>query len=540
MKLCKYEPLGQYLQRKDENRITMTFEQIEGVLGSSLPDYFKQYPAGWYGTAEGSPTHKQKEAWQSHGYIVETVDLNKKEVTFIKQGEERQRKEKQYSSEPYYYTITKSFFDSGITMPPSRVDDFLFGEEIPLGEGRKMTVTLAGRDYESTLRYAPHTRAKDHHALRFNSELLKELQQNFVVGDRILIKPIARGRIEISKDESIIDINKMVVVALWIGKYNDERGGHELFNLTKNPIDGRFYGNCPETDNMPIQNFGAKSSDEYIDGITVVYATKKKNSSDYEIIAFAPDARVFAKGQSGAGLSRTFIDKIGKEETASYSVVSDTLYNFEDKANKFTIPKSKNKNPFRNQRIYADKHPVLMKDIANYIENILVGKEIMDDDIDEQDEIQRAEPTTQKEIEGSADRPLTIVNGAQGKKFGKDSKYSKAAIDMANYECQADGCKTFKNRKGNPYMEGHHLIPCTLTNAQYFKDKYNKNIDCVENIVCICPTCHRAIHFGDEPTRTEILKKLFTPKRAEALKKVGIPITLEELLKLYKKQQHKV
>ena len=35
-------------------------------------------------------------------------------------------------------------------------------------------------------------------------------------------------------------------------------------------------------------------------------------------------------------------------------------------------------------------------------------------------------------------------------------------------------------------------------------NKFKKNIDCIENIVCLCPTCHRRIHFGSDEEKRAI------------------------------------
>jgi 5-methylcytosine-specific restriction protein A len=335
------------------------------------------------------------------------------------------------------------------------------------------------------------------------------------------------------KSKHGINIKKMVVVLLGAGKYVKTRIGHELFNMKPNPIDEKFYGYCPDTPNMPINRFGARNADKSIDGILVVYAKKKEQGSDYEITGFAPNATVFREGQSGKGMCRTFRDKNGQEETSGYSVVSSTLYNLENKANKFTITKGKDTNPFRNQRIYAEQHPDLLKKIAAYCENIMDDKEMLDDDFGEQEEIQKAEPATRREIEGSAGRELSIANGRQGQSVRKIMGISKAALVAASFKCLANpGHETFFTNQGKQYMEGHHLIPCTLANAKYYKEKYGKNIDCFENIASLCPTCHRAVHFGDEQTRTKILTKLHALQETK-LRSVGIPIMLEELLGLY-------
>ena len=74
----------------------------------------------------------------------------------------------------------------------------------------------------------------------------------------------------------------------------------------------------------------------------------------------------------------------------------------------------------------------------------------------------------------------------------KSARVSKYALRKAGYKCEADKCHaTFNTAKGVQYMEGHHLIPCTTSNAVAFYEKFSVNIDCPENIVCLCPTCHR-------------------------------------------------
>ena len=83
-KMSKYDSLGQYLERNGNNYVNLTFSEIEKVLGFQLPAYLYKYPAGWYGTAEGSPTHKQKAVWCSYGYQVETVNLKEETVVFYK------------------------------------------------------------------------------------------------------------------------------------------------------------------------------------------------------------------------------------------------------------------------------------------------------------------------------------------------------------------------------------------------------------------------------------------------------------------------
>lgn len=333
-----------------------------------------------------------------------------------------------------------------------------------------------------------------------------------------------------------LDVRKMVVVDLYTGSYNKERTGHELYNLDRNPVDGYFYGYCPPHDGINISVFGANRTDEFVDDILVVYVTKKKDSNNREIIAFCLNARVFRKGQFDDKLCRNVKDKDGEESVATYSIKSNNLEYLKNKYNKFEININEyNNRMFRSQRFYGGKYPELDKKIIAYIESVIENREFLDNDnSDEQEEIQRSEPATQTEIQYSPEKPLNIVDSNQGKIIAKNNRISKSALIEAKYTCVINQShKTFITTNGTPYMEGHHLIPCTVSNSELFMDKYHKNIDCVENIVCLCPNCHREVHCGEWNSKSQKIRKMFT-KQKEKLVKAGLLIDEEELLNLYK------
>lgn len=66
----KYLPLQNYLSKKTGFSLRMTFEEIESVLGDSLPKSAYKYPAWW---ANGEKAHKHSLAWVDAGWKVETV-----------------------------------------------------------------------------------------------------------------------------------------------------------------------------------------------------------------------------------------------------------------------------------------------------------------------------------------------------------------------------------------------------------------------------------------------------------------------------------
>lgn len=320
---------------------------------------------------------------------------------------------------------------------------------------------------------------------------------------------------------------RMMIVDMNSGSYVENRDGHEKFNLEKNSIDGRYYGYCPPLDKIDIyKNFGAKKQENFVTGILVIYVRKKENSKNREIIGFIPNATIYGTPQLDENLHRTHQDG----RIASYSIVSDTLIDLRNETNKFEIEIAKYSSYiFRSQRHY-NTYPELNKSIITYIEGILDSSS---DDIEEQRRIQQSDPAIPSELSMAADRNLNILSNSQGRSVSKDGRIAKAALEKKYYTCQIDPeHKTFLTTRNIPYMEGHHLIPCTVANAKYFWEKYGKNIDCLENIVCLCPTCHRAVHFGEKSTKEEMIKTMYS-QQAEQLKKVGIRITEKELLALY-------
>ncbi|PGO26417.1 McrA protein [Bacillus cereus] len=105
---------------------------------------------------------------------------------------------------------------------------------------------------------------------------------------------------------------------------------------------------------------------------------------------------------------------------------------------------------------------------------------------------------------------------------------SRKAISQANYTCMIDARhKTFTAKSSNkPYIEAHHLI-CISRQADF-----EYELDRIENIVALCPTCHRLFHYGSDIERADILERIHS-KFADALSEAGIYIPLPELKKMY-------
>ncbi len=74
--MSKYDPLGEYLAKQTTSPITLTFKQVEDVLGFPLPQSAYNHRPWW---ANGA---SQANIWLSRGWRTEKVDMGGNQVTF--------------------------------------------------------------------------------------------------------------------------------------------------------------------------------------------------------------------------------------------------------------------------------------------------------------------------------------------------------------------------------------------------------------------------------------------------------------------------
>ncbi len=162
--------------------------------------------------------------------------------------------------------------------------------------------------------------------------------------------------------------------------------------------------------------------------------------------------------------------------------------------------------------------------------------------IDEEDEtayIEKVDSIKETNINENAGdgahtvEPVAVSKFDVGRRFRTNPLLGKIAIKKAYYSCEKDyQHETFISKKTQQkYMEAHHLIPVCFQKEVW--DKYHINIDCVENLVSLCPTCHKAIHYGTKEVQRKMISELFT-RCAPKYKAIGLNITLEEIFKFYK------
>jgi len=84
--------------------------------------------------------------------------------------------------------------------------------------------------------------------------------------------------------------------------------------------------------------------------------------------------------------------------------------------------------------------------------------------------------------------------------------------------CEICGAeKTFPRDDGSQYFEAHHLIPMAA------QASFANTLDVAANVVCLCPKCHRMIHYGELGLVRCELNKLYDLRQV-ALSKVGLKI----------------
>lgn len=160
-------------------------------------------------------------------------------------------------------------------------------------------------------------------------------------------------------------------------------------------------------------------------------------------------------------------------------------------------------------------------------------------DIDDKDlQIEDIEKEQRYQDDLNIVEPIKVPSGKiprpRPKKYGGTEKYStnprraRNALDNANFACELDPTHiTFVNKKSSKqYMEAHHLIPMSKQGSFEF------DIDVPENILCLCPTCHRKIHLAQDNDKKEILSILFA-KREKVLPDRGITIDTQMLFEMY-------
>ena len=122
-----------------------------------------------------------------------------------------------------------------------------------------------------------------------------------------------------------------------------------------------------------------------------------------------------------------------------------------------------------------------------------------------------------------ADLPVKVIQQT----WKRSNILRTQAIAFADYKCELDKDHTsfISEHTHRPYMEGHHAIPMRL------QTNFDNSLDVYANIVCLCPICHRRIHYGLLNDRVAMLRRIYK-SRGDRLATSGIKVSCDEFIDL--------
>ncbi|WP_207479594.1 MrcB family domain-containing protein [Arenibaculum pallidiluteum] len=125
--------------------------------------------------------------------------------------------------------------------------------------------------------------------------------------------------------------------------------------------------------------------------------------------------------------------------------------------------------------------------------------------------------------------PSRRSGGGRAGGYQRSPSTSGAALLAAGFKCELDpNHRTFvSNSTRRNFVEAHHLIP------MQFQEQFSASLDVLENIVALCPTCHRMLHHARRGERANALTSLLAA-RVAGLTGRGLTIETRELIELYK------
>lgn len=105
------------------------------------------------------------------------------------------------------------------------------------------------------------------------------------------------------------------------------------------------------------------------------------------------------------------------------------------------------------------------------------------------------------------------VEKSKNGRIPTDSKLKTTALVNSNFKCEVNPKhKTFPSSIYPNFLEGHHMVP--VSSQRNFK---SINLDCIENIIALCPNCHAQIHYGTRDAKSQIFKSIIKSRGSDLL-----------------------
>ena len=103
------------------------------------------------------------------------------------------------------------------------------------------------------------------------------------------------------------------------------------------------------------------------------------------------------------------------------------------------------------------------------------------------------------------------------RRYKTQRKVRDTALQQSNYFCDCHDFKHFyfEAVDSNQYVEAHHIVPMNRQEEYYFGK--NVNLDIIQNMVAVCPTCHKQVHVGSRNARIEKISEIYAKNRLRLL-----------------------
>lgn len=160
----------------------------------------------------------------------------------------------------------------------------------------------------------------------------------------------------------------------------------------------------------------------------------------------------------------------------------------------------------------------------------LIGSDILDIEtpFDEEEYQEAAQSGHIIELGAGPVKLKKKVSTPGASKWPRDPNVAYLALMTADFKCEVDPShETFTSLKTNRgFVEAHHLVPIER------QDDFPNSLDVMENIISLCPTCHRKFHHAVPAEKTTLINDFYA-RRCKSLAARGIAIDLDSLLAAY-------
>ena len=213
---------------------------------------------------------------------------------------------------------------------------------------------------------------------------------------------------------------------------------------------------------LHIERIAPEAKGDSVDNVMVFFCAHSDIQDETVLVGWYPNATVYRRRKK-------------HEDGHTYNIYSQAAVLLPSSARTMIIPRANKKGVgFGSDNLwYAEKGSA--QELINEIYRLTGSSE------------ETIAHAIEREADGMSIEELNVAAEAYQATttLRKRNPYLPAiAKKRANGICQlCQKAAPFVDEKGNPYLEAHHIVPLSANGP-----------DCLENMVALCPNCHRMVH----------------------------------------------